>query len=430
MLTMLTNSKTASWLLAALWMPVLCLAGAMPVDDSALTVAMPSTTSAVQALAQSPGYQAARSLVEADRFVQRQFIVGAQEWVGVAYAARRRQNAPVPEQTIEWDVGLERAVRLPGKARLARQVGDAKLAQAQAVQHRVWREQSRLLLERHGNWLREREQARVWEAQLALWQRQLDAVSRRLRLGDAARIEQRQAEAALAQAHVQFQAAQRRAAAAREALQRQFPALALADEPAVRPPDGAPVNDAQWLAAQAASNPDVDVARQDNRVADALLQLETAEQHPDPTLGLRVGQARSASERFIGVTLSIPFGGEYRAAGAAATAARAVAASLHQRDAERKNEVDAALRLREAQTAYAVWSGNDEAASRLQEVADSLQRGYTLGEGHLTDILTARRLAHDQQLATAIAAVDAWMARYRLVLEAGLLWLEPESMAQ
>lgn len=421
-------ARTASRLLALLWAPALCLAGPLSVDDTATAAVLPPATSVVAALVGSPGYQAAQGLVEADRFVRRQFIVGPQEWVGTAYAARRQQSAPVSERTLEWDAGLERTVRLPGKALLYEQVGEAKLAQTQTARHRAWREQARLLLERHGAWMREREQARVWEFQLALWQRQLDTVARRQRLGDAARIEQRQAEAAQAQAQVQLLAARRRTAAAREILERQFPQLLSPSEAALPPPVPLPADDTQWLRAQTAANLELDGARQDTRAADAQSLLDAAEQHPDPTVGLRVGQARSSNERLVGVTLSIPFGGEYRAAGAAASAARAVAAALRQAEAERKSDADAVARLRDAQTTHAVWSANNEAARNLQDVADSLRRGYGMGEGSLTDILTAQRLANDQRLATATAAVEAWMARFRLELEAGLLWPEPASM--
>ena len=147
-------------------------------------------------------------------------------------------------------------------------------------------------------------------------------------------------------------------------------------------------------------------------------------------MGVRLGQQRNANERFVGVTLSVPFGGEYRAAAAAATGARAVAASLRERDAQRKGEVDAVMRVREAQTALAAAVGNNKATAQLQEVASSLQRGYALGEGSLTDILTAQRLANEQQLLAARSSVDALTTRYRLELESGLLWPEPESNNQ
>jgi cobalt-zinc-cadmium efflux system outer membrane protein len=424
------GGRAAAWLAALLWIPLLCAADVLPATEGVAVDVLPPAASVVQVLARAPVYLAARSQVEADRFVRRQLVVGAYEWTGTAYAARRNQSQPVNEQTAEWDVGVERAIRLPGKALISEQLGDSRLAQAQAIQHRAWREQARLLLESHASWLREREHARVWKSQAVLWQRQLDAVTRRQRLGDAARIEQRQAEAALAQAKVQSDAAQLRAASARESLERQFPGLVLPFDTAIPPSELGPLDDAHWLPAQLSANPDIEVARQETRVADAQLRLDSAERRPDPTVGVRLGQQRNANERFVGVTLSVPFGGEYRAAAAAATGARAVAASLREWDAQRKGEVDAVMRVREAQAALAAAVGNSKATAQLQEVASSLQRGYALGEGSLTDILTAQRLANEQQLLAARSSVDALTTRYRLELESGLLWPEPESNNQ
>ena len=425
MMSGISFRRAAAWLLPVLWIPVLSLAGPLTATENEGVGVLPLSASAIEALARSPSYQAARGMVDAERYLRRQLVVGAQEWTGTAYAARRRENVPGPERTTEWDIGLERAVRLPGKARIHEEVGDARLEQAKAAQRRVWREQARLLLERYGSWVREKEHARVQIFQLALWQRQLDAVSRRQRIGDAAKIEERQAEAALKQAQVQSQSAQHRVGAARESLERQFPGLALPPEMEMPTPLGGLINDQQWLFAQTTTNPDFEFARLETRVADALLKLDSAERHPDPTIGVRVGQARSGNERFVGVTLSVPLAGEYRAAGAAAAGARAVAASLREQDAERKGEADAILRLREAHAAYAAWLGNNEATKRLQEVASSLQRGYALGEGSLTDVLAAQRLANEQRLLTASSAVDAWVTRYRLELEADVLWPEP-----
>jgi hypothetical protein len=80
------------------------------------------------------------------------------------------------------------------------------------------------------------------------------------------------------------------------------------------------------------------------------------------------------------------------------------------------------------QSAQAQALGSADAAGRLVQVADSLQRSYQLGEGSLGDVLAARRLANEQRLAAAVATVDAWLTRQRLALEAGRLW--PETAAK
>jgi outer membrane protein TolC len=412
----------------------LALASASPVHaDEA--VALPPAAQVAAVLTQTPAYQAALLMQDAERSVQQQLRAGPHEWTGIVSAARRTQRNPASEQTQEWDVGLDRALRLPGKNSAYEGAGSARVAMAHAALHKAWREQARALLERHGAWLREREAARVWAEQAALMQRQLEAVARRLELGDAAKLDRLQAEAISVQARVQADAAASRAAAAREGLLQAFPGLDLANATTLLAPPALPAlpplsePDAKWIEAQRTHNPELALARSDADVAAAQQRVDQAETRPDPTLGVRVGQARSGAERFVGVVLSLPFGGDYRAAGAAAAAARASAAALRLADAERRAGTEATQRLREAQAAHALAAGSADAALRLVRLADSLQRSYQLGEGTLSEVVAARRQANEQRLAAAVGTVEAWIARHRLALEAGALWPEPTGEA-
>lgn len=386
---------------------------------------LPSTETVVRALGESPAYQAALLTVEAEQSISRQYRVGPYEWIGTATAGRRNQATPTSERTQEWEVGIERTLRWPGKAAVSSNAGDARVERARAELRKVWRDQARLLLDRYGTWLRERETARVWLIQTRFLQQQLNAVSRRRRLGDAARIEQQQASAALAVADAQAQTAAGRALAAREALDRQFPGLALPSIKTVMLPAAVQSVDAAQNNGSWARSPEVELSRRVAEVATTQLRLEIANQRPDPTVGVRVGRARSGSEQTVGVLLSIPFGGEYRAAAVAAATSRAAEAAQLQADVERLAQVAANQRAREAQTAYDSWKRNVDAARQLVAAADSLARGYTLGEGSLGEVLTARRLANEQQLSASLALVEVWVTRSRLNLEDGSLWAEP-----
>jgi hypothetical protein len=66
-------------------------------------------------------------------------------------------RAPSPgERYNEWDVGVERALRLPGKAELDRQLGAAGIASAKISRGDALHEASRGLLAGWFDWLRER----------------------------------------------------------------------------------------------------------------------------------------------------------------------------------------------------------------------------------------------------------------------------------
>ena len=410
---------TAAWLAPALLLtPIATVAGE-------LAALLPPEQNVVMVLPNSPAYLATLSSIDAARSVHRQLQVGPHEWIGSASVARRRESSPQAETTREWELGLDRTVRLPGKAQAYDNAGQARVEQAAAERAKVWREQARRLLELQRDWLRESESARVWAMQLKLLRQQSDSVAKRRRLGDAARIEQQQSEAALVQARAQADSASRRSSAVHEALGRQFPGLLAIQRIAIPAPQPLARSDEQWLDAQIERDPQLQLARAEVQNARAQLRVESAETRPDPTLGLRVGRARSGVEEYVGVVVSVPFGGAYRRAGAAAATARASAAEQQLDHAQRSAEADAVLRLREARTAYSSWLGNQDAAQRLAAAATSLARGYQLGEGSLSDVLTARRLANEQQLAASVGAVDAWMSRIRLEIESGMLWTDP-----
>jgi len=406
--------------LAWLALGVLCVWGPARADPA--DALLPDATSVVAALAALPAIRAARSHIESERSVQRQYRIGPHEWTATATAARRDQSRPLPENTVEWELGLERAVRLPGKSEAYNRAGQRRAAQAQLALRKVWGEQARLLLERHATWLRERESEHLWRAQAALLRHYVEAVAKRQRLGDAARIEREQAEAAGAQAEAQLATSSGRALAALDALVRLFPGLALPPAAPLPVPEPLAGTEGEWIAAQLRHSPELAAALGETAVAQAQLGVDTAERQADPTVGLRVGRARSGAEQTVGLVLMVPFGGDYRAAGEAASRARAEAAAWQQADTQRRVEVEANLRLSEVKVAFAAWQRHADAAQRLVQAADSLARGYQLGEGSLADVLAARRLANEQQLTATASQVEVWLSRHRLQLEAGALW--------
>ncbi len=275
---------------------------------------LPADREVTAVLSQSPAWRAASQLIGAEQETHRQALTGPHEWVGSVGVAQRQIRDASPVNTVEWETGLERTLRRPGKRDAADRLGGSRVELARAMRSLAWREQARALLDRYGSWLREREAARVWAEQVAVLEAQADAVAKRQRLGDAARIEQVQVEAAVAQAQAQAVVAEDRAQAAREALMRQFPALTFPQPAQLPDPPASPAGDAEWIDAQLAHAPELESARRELRVAEEQLRVEQLERRPDPTVGLRVGQARNANEHFVGVVFSIPFGGEYRAA--------------------------------------------------------------------------------------------------------------------
>lgn len=418
MLLQKTSALSLVLIQACLW--------AIPLHTAAETLpGLPPSAAVAEFLLVSPAYLAAQRGSDAERMVARQHQIGPYEWTGTAAASRRSQTDPTRERFQEYELGLERTVRLPGKVAVATRAGETRVAQSEAMARKVWHEQARLLLERYATWLRERESARTWAQQVALLRQQWSATERRQQLGDAARIEQQQALAALTQAEAQQLAAESRLASASAALSRGLPALPSTSDalPFSVVPEAE--STASLVDRQLRYSPEVTLARQEQQVAEAQLQLDTAERRADPTVGVRFTRERGGAEHTAALVLSVPFGGEYRSAGAQASAFRVSAAAQLLLDVERRTQTEAAQRVRDLVSAYESWQRQAEAARQLTSVADKLGNGYRLGEGNLNDVLSARRLANEQQLVAATGLADLWTARLRLQLESGVLWSHP-----
>ncbi len=380
----------------------------------------------------SAAQQSAGRLVAAEQAGLRQARAGSAEWVATTSVARVADAGPPAARSTDWELGIERALRLPGKAEAQTRAAQARVALAETQGRLLAREQAAALLRALVDWQREQHTAALWQGQAALMQAQAQAVGRRQRLGDAAEIEHLQAAMALEQAQAQAAAALARAAAAREFLGRRYPGLLApaGDKPAVVPtaPDPAsagalPALEA-WLNAARQRSPELATRRREAEALQAQARAERLEQRPDPTLGLRWGRARQGQEQTVGFVLSLPFGGEYRRAGAEATALRAAAAELQADDSAAAWQAEALRRHAQAQAARASWQQARLAQRQLDTVADRLAQGYALGEGSLADVLAARRLAKEQGLVAVNAAMDDLAARALLALEAGDLWPE------
>lgn len=385
---------------------------------------LPDPQQVLSVIAASPAVAAAQRGIEAEQAGYRQGQIGPHEYTASTNVARRVEPTGA---MAEWELAIERPIRWAGKQEIAGRVGSARVATARAAWYRAWREQARLLLDRYGTWLREGEAMRVAAEQVRLLQEQSEAVSKRQRLGDAPKLERLQADAALAQAQAQWLAVQGRRDAAGDALRVQFAGLSLTSVPPLPDPllPAGATDDAVEVMLQA--SPELTTARRDVEAMSAQLESERAEQRPDPTIGVRVGQAKNGAEKFVGVTFKLPFGGEWRAAGVSVTASRLAQSEALRDELVHRLAADAAIRLRERQSTHAGWQSASEAARQLDLSAVGLARAYQLGEGSLGEVLNARRLANDQKLAATLAGVDAWLAAWRVDLEAGRLWSVPPS---
>ncbi|MCX7898379.1 MAG: TolC family protein [Rhodocyclaceae bacterium] len=377
-------------------------------------------------LVQSAAAGLAIAVAQRDRLV-----AGANETT-LRLSGLHRQDVLADQRMRDYELGLERAFRLPAKAALDAEIGALGIEQARHAYREALRESRRQLLMRWFAWLRAAAACEDWQKQVSILRAQHAAAAKKVDAGESARLEVLLAEAQLAQAEAQLEQAKAQRERTAIELREHFPALTLPERPRLSTPV-APAIDAagraQWRARILAADAELAAARSAARRSRLEAGRIEAERRPDPTVGLTLARERDGQERVIGVHLAIPFPGEARLASARAASAEAEAAAAREAFALRRAAASAEQTLAAAINHYAQWQRLESVALRLEENVRLLERAWRLGEGAFADLQTARRQAIEARLAATQAQLDANEARYRLWLEAGELWSFPDALA-
>jgi len=386
---------------------------------------LPPLAEALAAIRQAPQTQAAEAMITAGAAQRDALEAGTHEWaIRIESTQRSVNSTPNAPSTRfnEWRAGLERPLRLPAKAAIDARIGAEGVTQASAAFGDALHETARSLLKGWLGWLREREAARQWQLQAESLSKQQQATARRVRLGDAPRLELMQSEAATAQAQAALEQARLRVAVAAAELGARFPALTLPEKITLSAPQPLAGSLAQWREHLLEHNHELLLARSDSRHARLLASRADAERTPDPSIGVHVGAERGGEERLSGLSLSIPLPGQARAANARRETA--VAAAAAQREAATLARVNAEIAgsFAAAQASYESWRLAEDAAQRIEQAATLTARARTLGEAGLGDVLLAQRQANEARLLASGARLDALEARYRLDVDTHRLW--------
>lgn len=387
---------------------------------------LPPANEVKAAIAAAPLVAAARAGLTAESANRERLNAGPYEWTTrLSDQQRRLRNAPNegPRGPFnEWSVALERPVRLPAKAEADAALGEQGETTARIAVEDAQHETARQLLAAWFQWLRARVAADQSQAQAKLLSQLAGSTARRHTLGDAARLEAMQADAAAAQADAQWRQAQARLQASSQELRVRFPAIAQPDDVRLPSPEPLVGSLATWQDSIASKSHELALAGAETRQARLAAQRAEAERTPDPVVGVHVGSDRGGEEKLVGVSLSIPFAGDARRAAARSQAARANAVAYREEALRQQVSADIASRHATASAAQLAWERADQAARQLEATADLSARALALGEAGLAEVLLARRQAGEGRLAAELTRLDALEARYRLELDAHRLW--------
>ncbi|MBL8383326.1 MAG: hypothetical protein JNM90_09640, partial [Burkholderiales bacterium] len=287
------------WFLRAVCAVSMAVAAAAGAAAPAALTDLPPPALVAAALDAHPAVAGARAGVTVEEAQRRRLVAGPYE-SGVRLGRQSRHDALAGRSLGEWDLTVERTLRLPAKTGLDERLGTLGVEAARLAVGAARHEAARGLLRQWFAWLRAVAQRSHWDEQRMLFARQAALVARRVELGDAARQDQWLAEAAVAQAEAaEVQALTRVEVAAAELL-RSYPQLRLpARVPALEP---VPVGDTAeaWLARITERNHELALARVEVELRRAAAGRAHADVRPDPTLGLRLASERAGAERVVG----------------------------------------------------------------------------------------------------------------------------------
>ena len=402
--------------------PLIALSLALLAVPAAAEDALPDEASVAGALDAHPSVIAARARADAARAGAKALAKGPHEFeFSGSYINRNVRDERAYD---EFDTQLTRAIRLPGKARLDRAIGQYGIEEADNLAEDAKHQAALLLAESWWEWLGASAEAAVDAEAVDNYRRSLAAVERRVELHDATQLEADQAAAALGAAEVLAAQSNGRAEVAHSRLMAQFPTLALPQQAPAIPPPELPEEGLEFFRDRALANShEIAAADAEANRRDAMAQRARKDRMADPSIGVRLFSERGGAERGAGVVFSIPLGGGRRSAladqaGSEATAARAEAARVRFDMQETANGDVAEARYR-----FTAWERARAGLDAQVAALGKLRRGYELGEIDLADLLLGERMVHEAFREEAAARAEAHRALTKLRIDSHELWL-------
>lgn len=326
------------------------------------------------------------------------------------------------ENFAEGQVGVERPLRLWGKAGADAALADATIHSADIGLQDARHELSRELLSLWFGALRARTEVQAQSSALEQAMDLVRIVQSRVQHGDAAVLDLQLATSDMERTRAAAVAAQAGERGAVAAMRVRLPLVRLPDALPQRLPAAIEGDRAGLRQSYIQASHELRLAQAEGERVQHLARRVGLERYPDPTVGAFVSIERGGAERIAGVNLIVPLGGTYRRANAQAAAADATQAAARYRQAELKAESEFDMQ-------WELMQGNRQAADAMlaasaqQESAyDKVKRAYAMGEAGVAEVLAAKR-AHDEVRRQArLAMIDAAQSMYRLELDLHRMW--------
>ena len=344
------------------------------------------------------------------------------EWEVSASQQRRTYiTGPVDERVQEWHVGMERTFRLPGKGLADRRVARSMIDQAQGEFGDALHQAAKHLMNLWVDNLLAIESEKIAASNLASTEELMMVVEKRVKAGDASRIELNLARADLIEQRRLHVEAKTQSTVSLVRLTTHFPEFRSSIEVMPAPVRLTMPEDFYRDRALRESD-ELKIARARVDVAAAEADRARANRIPDPTLGVFKASEAGGREHIAGISFKIPISGNVRSANSAKAVAARSMTRYELELAERELFVEISSSISIARGAYESSMMAAEGAAAIQETARLTQRAHALGETDLTTFLMVRRQATSATNAALYSRAAALKAYYSLIIDSHLVW--------
>lgn len=401
----------------------LCLALALISSQALSYELLPNKDEVRDSLVSSPKVIGAESRRESLNYKADSIATGPEEFVLRGNSQRRNVTADaIPGTYQEFSGGIERPIRMWGKAGVDETIASATRSYANNEYNDTLHEASKELLSGWFNYLKALQTRIVAEKNSQLGDQIARTTQFRHKVGDVARLDSQLALAEQGRLKAMLEMAKANEQSSATAFTQKYPKIKLTKQiswPAIPSMDAKREMLKQTYLER---NHELKLVKSDSETSSLKAKRADLDKIPDPTVGIYAANEFGGSEKIYGLTVSFPIPSGSRSSNAKSASAEAITARYKAIDTERKVSIEFDQLWSQMLSRKSAAESLVEAATIQNKAALAAEKAYVLGEGSISDLIAARKAANENQLAADLMRLDALETYYRVRLDLHQMW--------
>jgi len=384
---------------------------------------LPSNDEVRAALMASPKVVGAESRRNSLNYRADSIATGPEEFVVRGNKqARKVTNDAVPGTYQEFSAGIERPIRMWGKAGVDDNIAAATRTYAGNEYKDTLHEASKELLANWFAYLKAFQTRLISERNSQLGDQLSRVTQFRYKVGDVARLDSQLASAEQGRLKAMLDLAKANEQSSIANFTQKYPSIKLLKQ--INWP-GIPVIEAKRDALKEQyleRNHELQLVKSDSETSTLRAKRAELDKLPDPTFGIYTANEFGGAERIYGLTVSFPIPSGARSSNAKAASAEATSSQYRVVDTERKVSIEFDQLWTQMMSKKSAAETLVESSKIQNKAAQAAEKAYLHGEGTIYDLITARKAANENQLAADLMRLEALEAYFRIKLDLHQIW--------